>query len=150
MQRTKVVDISEEETILSRKTRKMKLDYDYFQMYVNVYNRLENCSSTWTLRFAMWLIGRIGCLPAGESKVRFGMITVNEFRNERLNKNLDAPSERTLADIVSELMNVGIIRRWAKGNYEISTDIFRQGVQIQDDSESGEPIEAGSIGAADS
>lgn len=117
-----------------------------------------NVRSPWSVRFALWLVCSSNLTQDNEGlSIVVGSKATDGFKRYIQGKGGDAPKDRTMKEIINELVESDVLKRIGWGIYEINRKIFSQpsieaviNGQVQNDSESGERVGNTALREADS
>ncbi len=120
---TQKVYVYDEEITIRRRKIAMEMDKEFVQMYKNLPKFLLRLRSAWSSKFASWLISEMG----DDNKVDVSSRSIREFQAWVAGEGgIEVPAERTIRDVISELIEQRILLHLNRGTYKINPSIFWQ------------------------
>lgn len=115
--------IFDEEVTIRRRKIAMEMDRDFIQMYKNLPIFFLKLRSPWGPKFVTWLISRM----ASDNVVDVSSRSIREFQSwVREVGAMEAPAERTLRDVIAELVEQNLLLHLNRGTYKINPTLFWQ------------------------
>lgn len=123
MRSTQKIYVYDEEILIRRRKIAMEMDKEFVQMYKNLPRFLLRLRSAWSSKFVTWLISNM----ADDNKVEVSSNSIREFQNwVQAEGGIEVPAERTLRDVISELIEQRLLIHLSRGSYKINPAIFWQ------------------------
>lgn len=110
-----------EEVVQKTKKGYVDLDMDYFQFYETAFSHVASLSSNCSKDFILWVMSKVD----QENRFRYSKDMLARF-NQDLQKITKPKSyaESTMNMALKELVDVGIISRAGRGEYQVSPKLF--------------------------
>lgn len=115
--------IYDEEVTIRRRKIAMEMDRDFIQMYKNLPIFFLKLRSSWGPKFVTWLISRM----TGDNVVDVSSRAIREFQAWVVEVgDMEAPAERTIRDVIAELVEQNLLLHLNRGTYKINPTLFWQ------------------------
>lgn len=115
---TKKLYVKTEEEVIRRKTTSITVEMDFVQMYSTLLDYLVGIKSVWSVKYLLWIISSMN--DSNDTKTT----SIADFIAYIKTKGIVPPAERTMKDVIKELLDNKLIIRLGRGFYKINPMLF--------------------------